>query len=823
MEPALAASNRWCVVEYRPRFSRAAIKRELYRGLNVCTGFTHLATPLPPKDQTVFKVYSNGQDLLVAVLLLDTLTGVLAPEFHDGLEVFFDPYHDHLGVFQFVITPTAPPYTQQHLPYAAAHSTAFPFVRLKEYAWDFADATHTLTPATCLHRWLFARFAGPGLFRNGEVCGFNVCRSLRGAREATSWNHCSGSGYIDATSFGHLYRRPPDVVVSEATARAAGAALIIAARGSAAELPTAVEVIGPDGTSQSGTPARTAEGWETTIPVTQPGRGRYRVYPRFAGKRVEPEYFFADNPFALREPAFKQAITYDYGDNVIVHAYDRDRLRRELTLWRDLGMSRIDWIDYPRDAPRRWLADCKQRPVWGRQFARNLRAMRRQFADILPVAVATAHDLGLEFVAVYKPYDVGTYDRPDLTMQANAAWRKQFSFPVTRLTVYSQEPVVPLCAADLRLWIAQDNRAYVPYRGTFTLRQGVVSRPHCRQSPAGQLPDSGAARNWFVELSGLRLQQPFVALEVRGREFGFRHRAFALLEASDAAGRDVPVQLATAGDRRAGFSFWQEWPSWANRSERILEEYTWANRVLGVTFAEVTNLPQTLEPAFAETRELWLEQGVRRALDAGADGVEIRILSHHAPVLDYLRCAFAEPVCAAFRAQFGREPTPQPEDYRRIRELRGACFTDFMRRAKELCARRGKRFGTHFEAGLEVPANMNVRMQVVYEWERWLREGLVDEITLKWWCARNPFIHEQVLPLARRLGIPVRICDRNSTLACVRAAEIAAGLVRDSHDAGFAGYTWYEAADYVRLNPEGVPTPYGNLVPAMAATRAALG
>ena len=76
---------------------------------------------------------------------------------------------------------------------------------------------------------------------------------------------------------------------------------------------------------------------------------------------------------------------------------------------------------------------------------------------------------------------------------------------------------------------------------------------------------------------------------------------------------------------------------------------------------------------------------------------------------------------------------------------------------------------------------------------------------LKWWFAQNPLIHERVLPLARRHGVPVHIIDRNGSLKTPRAIERARALVTESRPAGFSGLAWYEAAAWKRRNSANVP------------------
>ena len=71
-------------------------------------------------------------------------------------------------------------------------------------------------------------------------------------------------------------------------------------------------------------------------------------------------------------------------------------------------------------------------------------------------------------------------------------------------------------------------------------------------------------------------------------------------------------------------------------------------------------------------------------------------------------------------------------------------------------------------------------------------------------------MHEQVMPVAKKHGVPIHICVLNLTLNAPTGVERAEPLVRDASDAGCAGYAFYEAACYLRLNPAGNSLPIGH-------------
>jgi len=446
----------------------------------------------------------------------------------------------------------------------------------------------------------------------------------------------------------------------------------------------------------------------------------------------------------------------------------------------------------------------------------------RNCGDLLPLAASIAKRKGLDFVGVHKPFDIamdssfwyrkrmarqpgntvtGLERRPiwtpamvvanqDSTMQLHPEWHALGCGTVTRLRLYSTGRVDAIRKGDIRLWCSKDNRRYSAYGGPMTVRTGKGRRPHLRWSPAGALAEEEKQTNSYIELSGLKLDRPFLAIEIR-KDVKLTHRPYALVEAWDAAGSAAPVTLATDGGMEDGFMFFQEWMSWANKSTRMLTDFTWGRGVHGLTFQRHPNLPTLLEPSCEAARAIWLWH-VQRVLDTQADGISIRTLCHHNNIMDYMMYAFAEPVRETFRELYKRDVTPSWEDCVRVRRIRGDFYTDMFRDAKRLASKAGKKFVAHLEAGIDVPPECNLRMQFHENWREWINEGIVDELILKWWFSQSTFIHEQVLPLAKAKGIPVHICGRNSSLRnTVRAIERAESLVRDSMAAGFAGFAFY--------------------------------
>ncbi len=769
MNRTLQLCQRWCTVERRQKLDPRAVRTEILRHQNVNGEFNLTATPAPARDQTLFKVYTDGNELLVAVAVFESVgpttrhSSAQVPN-RNTIEIFFAPWNDELGWYQFYFDPAGPVTEFSHLPYPETHSTAFKRLPLKRHRWetDGESVSHRLY-------WLFAWFPAAEVFCRGSVCGFNVTRFSPPIEESSAWNHVAGVSFQDATTFGRLALRKP----AKADLR------------------------------------------------------QIRIPPAPAQARRD----------------FRLSITYDIPDNVAyTNYYTPQRLERELAAWKSFGINRVYWIEYGRIS--QWPSFWKLMIGPRHRFADCVALTRRHCDDTLAWAARSAKRLGLEIIAVYKPFDLGfntewtqndgvscakeienrfvcahpdVAAHPEWTMQSHPGWRKRARFPITRLALYSEQPLGRFTARDLALWVSHDNKRFERYRGPWRLAAGPVRRPHYRWTPAGKVAASSVVRNWRVELTGLNLRAPFLAIGIQGKSFAMTHRMFAFAEAQNADGSEAPVTLATHGDRANGFRFCKTWLGWANHNEPLIDPYTWTGPELGITFQEPAHASTLLEPSFAGARGIWLKH-VERILKTGVDGVEIRTIGHHNIVPSYLSLAFAEPVRAEFRTRFGRDVEPTPVDYERIRRVRGDAYTTFMRDARTLANRYGRKLTAHIEAGAEVPPHLDLRlqMQMAVEWQRWIRERIVDEVSLRGWGCYNRYVHRELLPLARRHGVGVHIISKNLPGGIdLRAMELVERWLTEACAAGFAGYSLYEADSLLRMNAEGVPMSVGNTAQAV--------
>ncbi len=820
---------------------------DIRRRENVSGDFSTIDTPLTAQSKTLFKIYADPRRVLFAICLLDGPAA--SPAAGESLELFFDPRQDGIGYWQYVFDPGHPDdrLTRHHLPYPECRSTAYPMLEPSRVARRFPDTDASprgLRPngtgrRPIPERWLFVWFDRASLFREADPIGFNIGR-IDDHGEKSSWNHSSGHGLQAPSSFGRLHARAPQgrltlhtVACGRRDLRAQGAFE------SARKRPT-LRWIDPLGREKSMTVAWNGTDWTATVRGAAVTAGRHHLLASLPnGKIIAPDTF----PVDLIDPtpadrASTVGVTYDFNVNLRrAPAYTTEALDAEFQLYADHGVGRLYWIDF-----NFFPAFRKHSPL-GVQG-------EKQCGPFLPLAAKLAKRRGLDFYGIFKPFDLpvnakGTgpaalpppVPAPRAGKQATVAERQAYALacnhdlavqrdpaiprppdgPIRRIAFFSLTRLPPVKRDTVRIWISDDNVSYRSYPGTFSVRQDRVRRPHRAWTAADNQPDSGSALNWRLVLDDLRIDAPYAAVTFTGSALRIRHRAHAIVEAYDDRG-EIAVIPALSGSHDQGFDFWTEWPSWANRSPRMLETLQWgATADAALTFRIPERLPSFYEPACEATHDLWL-YAVDRLCTTEADGLSIRTLCHHKAAFDLLMYAYGPEVRTRFRREYGREPRYDAADAERIRRIRGRAYSDFVQKASQRVRAAGKRFSMHFEAGIEVPPSLDQRLQFDLEWERWIQEGWLDEIVLKWWFAQDPFIHQHVLPKARRAGIKVWLTGRNSSLRRTpRRIEQANAMADEARAAGFDGVTFYEAADWMERNIENVPEFHHQIGAALMA------
>jgi len=575
------------------------------------------------------------------------------------------------------------------------------------------------------------------------------------------------------------------------------------------------------------------------------------------------------------------SVTVDFPDDVAKGPYDAARLDALMGLIRDLGATRVHWLYYggvAADDPYRGnIWHCRWSghgpatiAALGEPLQAAVRAAHARGLEIYGVLKPFNGGLSGSFpTGSPQAGSASRLSRIGGTLQQVIPFLE--AHPEMRL---QRQPLVPagdaagpireihLRKADaaatrlrphhLRIWVSADNHCYRPLD---LVPQGTVAlepAPADVRDYHGNLLTRAGELVRVVRLTGLDLTAPFIVLTT-DRADGpgdFRNTPLGMVTALGDDRRPLPCVLATHAalwikprDFRAyGLEFdqgyghipvtldepWPEkppgdpWTHFAGEDEFAEEALLGHGRAGGfVALARGRNEFLAAAPceSYPAVRALW-RGWIGAMLDAGVDGVDLRVSAHGCLSDEPEAYGWNPPVLAACRERFG----PGPVTAAQVAAMRGDHYTDFVRETSGLVRGRGRKLQVHLHAeawrphpvfGQQhgLPANLD------FQWRRWLEEGLVDEATLRtsWFeAAEDPLnaaatrrsrldealadpVVGEMLAVAAARRVPVTLNRYIGRAA--RLDEYLDDLTRAMRDGRLAGFDVYEFFDLAQSDP----------------------
>jgi len=532
-------------------------------------------------------------------------------------------------------------------------------------------------------------------------------------------------------------------------------------------------------------------------------------------------------------------VEYDWPDEMCGGPYSPEALKDEFRLLKSMGVGRLYWIDYPGFFR---FGEKDGRPCFPFHHRRHVEeTAEKTFAlfhneDVMFAACRFAHELGMEFYVTIKPYDQfkTDIDREGLRrygFRRNPAWTQPAGpKEVTRLVLARDgERPIEFDPKAIRVLTSVDNRTYAPAPDV-RVEEQVEDYLNTEWTPAGNRPTGGTHKVRTLSFTNLPRPCEYVAFEFpKDGGWTFRNLRYELVAAESAKG---PIRCMCTALRSASvgtvigtsgvyeFVFDGAVAGWMDTTEAMDREYGFsAGGSFAVRLSEIAVREDILDPTFPEVRRFWNDFYVRRAIKAGVDGVDVRV-ANHCVAADWLASCYAEPVLAAFRAKYGREPACTPADYEAVRRIRGEGHTAFLREAAALLHAKGLKLEAHVEARMKAAPSVDAYQGIHFDWATWIDEKIVDGINLKYLGPFNRFVAAELMPRAQRNGIEVsQISATIGTQYEARAAEENASAMELCRLGGVGGYTLYEAWCHLRTLPSGDRTAVGSALQILKALR----
>ena len=142
-----------------------------------------------------------------------------------------------------------------------------------------------------------------------------------------------------------------------------------------------------------------------------------------------------------------------------------------------------------------------------------------------------------------------------------------------------------------------------------------------------------------------------------------------------------------------------------------------------------------MELAYPELRRALVDRYVDLVVRRGYDGLMFYTYVEHCALRFEDEYGFNDPVVSAFKERYGQDIRVEPFDKHAWYRLRGEFVTQFLRELSAAFHGKGKKLGVaidpqtpHFPAPWLCVRDVRPTGRIHMDWERWVREGIVDEI-----------------------------------------------------------------------------------------------
>jgi hypothetical protein len=546
-------------------------------------------------------------------------------------------------------------------------------------------------------------------------------------------------------------------------------------------------------------------------------------------------------------------VNVDFPDDLMHAPFTRDMFDQMFAEFNRWGVKRVHWIYY--GGVKNGLWDCCIHGLAYRNWLKTVENM----GEVFPAAVQAAHAHGIPIYGMIKPFDMGFFESFGESSPEAKKWNRLqriggpigwiAKFPAehrefitsrkpgvfgpaenktfTRIDLVKEdERLAAFTVADVRLCVSDDNTTYRPYDGPMTREEAVEDYPVWEHTSSGGRPTGKTRRARVMRLKDLNIPNKYLVLTVEGRGGSFSNTVINLIHVFGENGEERRITYGTMAreapsepdraDLRGSVPDFKtlgiEFDRWRGTPTAVFPDYDGIRApyaldgptgLLAVARGKEQGPVAVLSPSFTEAQDWWLTW-VQDCLDAGADGIEMRIRNHHS-TLTWREFGFEKPVRDEFLKRYGLDIWKTDDfDLGAWRRLRGEAYTQFYRRVRELVRRRGKPVGLHVSpttSGME--PEQGAAMEIHWDWRTWLREGLCDSVTMKevWPKTR---LAEEILSLTRPRNIQTIFCPYANTLWRRPGGEnVVADFIRLARDGGYDGYQFYECCAVVRGAKDG--------------------
>ena len=552
-----------------------------------------------------------------------------------------------------------------------------------------------------------------------------------------------------------------------------------------------------------------------------------------------------EGPHKKRQPHRRQApplvsACVDFGDDLLYAPYTSEMLDLMVQRLAEVNVQRIYWLHTMYLKPEAFGPDADP------ELSRNLAAAPKSIVGtnalqtmkdcypFLPKICRAAHARGMSVYATLKPFDLPNFpsrgkpspwvldhfqdSHPEAAMARcpDPAGTSSADEPVRTIKLYQDDSsphgIVP---EQLTVWTSDDNERFVPVDPPARISLGT-ERKRFERLWSGGLTDEREVQ--VIVIDGLDIRSDYFAVTVADTgSFTFRNRIYRMTEILDANGRVIPISRSLPAHPTATSTTWDGNEGFVFRGFTVgnptgcWRGNDWADMYhaldgddVGIGFKRgrwqsIRGMPT---PAHPESHRFWT-QWVQDALNAGVDGVDLRITNHN-NILDWANYGFGPETETAFRQRYGRDLRPTLECRRDHMTMLGDMYTDFVRLASRITRDAGKKLQHHVSQSMDANEDQRCMSNIRWHWRTWIAQGLLDSITLKNGAPSTNFF-EAVVDAADTAGIETMWCPYLNNILTDSAswAQQMANAMQAVEDNGLHGIILYEVASFLQANDAG--------------------
>ncbi|MEN6384825.1 MAG: hypothetical protein ABFD79_06470 [Phycisphaerales bacterium] len=510
----------------------------------------------------------------------------------------------------------------------------------------------------------------------------------------------------------------------------------------------------------------------------------------------------------------------DLDHDMFCYFHNRELLKQKIQLIANCGFKRFYIIASPPGNP-----DYSTRIAPQDGPPNFLRQSREAIGDDpLAVAISFAKAAGMEVFVQYKPYEGGgtftvphgfvppcnrnwietlggravgvdpfTLEHPEMLEQRKntddalsfAADRIEMAFVLDRIPgreslevtqgamkevilpdypALSENAIIDYPATNFNLYISTDNGKYTKYQDKFTVIERIERR--LIRNANGELAFPLPVLCRIIQLSGLNLRSPYFAIEFEGDNKAFRTIPYSNSCMSVySKDRELPVTVSPrirdgiltgkTGFMENGFEFEENGPYYWHCGWRT-------DRLYGFARGKAKHVRGSLCEGYPEVRAHWLAQ-IKRYIELGCDGVDIRLQNHTSGVTDFVNYGFNPPIVKAYKKRYGIDITKQDPDPIKMMLLRGDFLMMFVKDAADLLHQKGLKLQMHLDDYVQYPtldptfpsAGFWCMPKAIPDWRQVVKTA--DEISIKEynWGKYNPYMSAKIKDEAYAAGKPL--------------------------------------------------------------------